>query len=112
MGIDFAINRPWFKNISCALWTTLDSLPILPTAVTAAKRIDNFWVWSKFAENDLHRLGYKNVRTVHGAIDTSIFFKIPEEKRMLLRSKFKIGYDDFIIGFVFRNQLRKSRISN
>ena len=67
-GIDFAIDRPWFKKIGSALWTTLDSLPILPTAVNAAKKVKNFWVWSKFAETALHEQGYDNVKTLHGAI--------------------------------------------
>ena len=107
-GIDFATERPWFNKIGVALWTTLDSLPILPTAISAAKKVDNFWVWSKFAESDMHKQGLTNVSTVHGALDVSQFHKLPEEKVILSRSKFKINYDDFIIGFVFRNQLRKS----
>ena len=63
-GIDFSISKPWFSKISAALWTTLDSLPILPTAIEAAKKVKNFWVWSKFAEEDMRKQGFKNVKTV------------------------------------------------
>ena len=107
-GIDFAIDRPWFKKIGSALWTTLDSLPILPSAVNAAKKVKNFWVWSKFAETALHKQGFNDVKTLHGAIETKNFYKLEEKERGLLRSKFNINHNDFIIGFVFRNQLRKS----
>ena len=107
-GIDFAIPRPWFNKVTSALWTTLDSLPILPTAVNAAKKVDNFWVWSNFAEKDMHKQGLKNVKTLHGALDEKHFCKLDHNERMLLRSKAKLTPNDFVIGFVFRNQLRKS----
>ncbi|REK60405.1 MAG: hypothetical protein DWQ49_06230 [Bacteroidetes bacterium] len=107
-GIDYSIDKPWFKNITSVLWTTLDSLPILPSAVEAAKKIDNLWVWSNFAEKELHSLGYNKVKTVHGPIETVPFFKYPKEKKLELRKRFNLNEDEFIIGFVFRNQLRKS----
>ena len=74
-GIDYCIDKPWFKKITSVLWTTLDSLPILPSAIEAAKRIDNFWVWSSFAEKELHSLGYNKVKTTHGPIESDPFFK-------------------------------------
>lgn len=107
-GIDFAIPRPWFNKINSALWTTLDSLPILPSAVDAAGKSKNFWVWSSFAEKALHSLGHKNAKTIHGCIDTKFFKKLLNVDRKNLRDKFGISQDEFIIGFVFRNQLRKS----
>lgn len=107
-GIDWAIEKKWFKNISSVLWTTLDSVPILPSAVNAAAKVDNLWVWSNFAEKELHKMGHKKVRTMHGAIETEKFFRLPEEKRASLRNKFNIQQDEFVIGFLFRNQLRKS----
>ena len=48
-GVDFALQKPWFNQISSAIWTTLDSLPIFPPAIEAAKKCENFWVWSNFA---------------------------------------------------------------
>jgi hypothetical protein len=38
-GVDFAIEKKWFNKINSVIWTTLDSLPILPTEVEKAKRI-------------------------------------------------------------------------
>lgn len=107
-GIDFAIDKKWFNKIPCALWTTLDSLPILPTAIQKAPKIKNYWIWSDFATKELHKLGHKHVKTIHGPIDPKNFFKLDKEKRNNLRKKFNIEDNAFVIGFVFRNQLRKS----
>jgi len=107
-GIDYALQRPWFDKIGCALWTTLDSLPILDKAVLAAKKSKNFWSWADFATKALHTQGHKHVKTVRGSLDTKNFFKIKKSKREILRQKYGITPDTFVIGFVFRNQLRKS----
>lgn len=107
-GIDFAIDKKWFNKIKSALWTTLDSLPILPTAVQKAPKIKNYWIWSDFATKELHNLGHKHVQTIHGPIQTENFFKLKEEQRIGLRKRFNIEKDAYVIGFVFRNQLRKS----
>tara|TARA_R110000772_G_scaffold249530_1_gene363756 strand:- start:70 stop:2010 length:1941 start_codon:yes stop_codon:yes gene_type:complete len=107
-GIDFACNRPWFNKINTILWTTLDSRPILPSALEAAKKSKHFWVWSGFAERDMHKLGQKHVKTVHGPIEHSKFLKLSTPQKDKLRLINNIKGDDFIIGFVFRNQLRKS----
>lgn len=107
-GIDYSAKKEWFRKIPSVLWTTLDSLPILPAALKACKNSKNFWVWSNFAEKEMKRLGHDNVKTLHGCFDTSKFFKINENDRLKLRKTFMIEEDAFIIGFVFRNQLRKS----
>lgn len=107
-GIDFAIDRHWFSKIDSILWTTLDSTPILESAVKAAKKTKNFWVWSEFAERELHKMGHTHVKTYHGAIDDSKFYRKSNEEKLALREKHSINQGDFIIGFVFRNQLRKS----
>jgi glycosyltransferase involved in cell wall biosynthesis len=107
-GIDFAIDKKWFDKISSVLWTTLDSLPILPSAVEKAPKIKNYWIWSDFATQALHKIGHDHVKTMHGPIDSSTFFRLPNTDRQNLRQRFGIPLDAFIIGFVFRNQLRKS----
>jgi glycosyltransferase involved in cell wall biosynthesis len=107
-GIDFAIEKKWFDKINSVLWTTLDSLPILPTAVEKAPKIKNYWIWSNFATKALHELGHNHVETMHGPIETESFFRLEDTKRKELRAKYNIPLDAFIIGFVFRNQLRKS----
>ena len=106
-GVDFNIDKTWFKKINSCLWITLDSLPILPAAVKKAKDIKNYWVWSNFAEKELHRLGHEHVKTIHGPIDDSKFYRLNDEKRKELRVKNNLPEDAIIIGFVFRNQLRK-----
>lgn len=100
--------RPWWNKTNCMIWTTLDSLPILPDAVKAAPKIKNYYTWSTFAEKALNEMGHDHVKTLHGAVDTKNFFKLSENQRKLLRKTNNIKENDFIIGFVFRNQLRKS----
>ena len=54
-GLDFAVSKHWFEKINSAVWTTLDSLPLLPTAVELAPEIKNFWMWSSFATKEMHQ---------------------------------------------------------
>lgn len=107
-GVDFAIDKKWFNKITSVIWTTLDSLPILPSAVEKASKIKNYWIWSDFATKALNQIGHKHVKTMHGPIESKNFFRLSKPERNNLRSKFNIPLDAFIIGFVFRNQLRKS----
>jgi len=107
-GVDFATKRKWFNKITSAIWTTLDSLPILPTAVETAKKVTNYWVWSNFATKELNKMGYDNVQTLHGALEDKDFFSLPIQEKLSLRKGLGISEKEFIIGFVFRNQLRKS----
>lgn len=106
-GIAGYKERKWWNKTNCMAWTTLDSLPILPEAVEAAKDIKNYYVWSSFAEKEMNKLGHTHVKTLHGAVDTNTFFRFNDATRKALR-KFNGLNDEFIIGFVFRNQLRKS----
>tara|TARA_Y100000287_G_scaffold60006_1_gene47155 strand:+ start:321 stop:2228 length:1908 start_codon:yes stop_codon:yes gene_type:complete len=101
-------DRKWWNKINCMIWTTLDSLPILPEAVKNASKIKNYFTWSSFASKSLNSLGHNHVKTLHGAIDHTNFCKLSEENKLRLRKINNIDKDDFIIGFVFRNQLRKS----
>ena len=107
-GIDFTLDKPWFSKTHNVYWTTLDSLPIIPSAENAAKKIKNLWVWSNFAEKDMKKRGFDNVRTMHGCVEAKDFKKLPANKRQELRRINQIPQDAFIVGFVFRNQLRKS----
>ena len=107
-GLSGYSKKPWWNKINCMVWTTLDSLPILPEAIKCASSIKHYYVWSSFAEKALRQEGHDHVRTLHGCIDVSKFFKLNHEDRDSLRNRFAISEDDFVIGFVFRNQLRKS----
>ena len=107
-GVDFAIGRKWFDKIHSVIWTTLDSLPILPSAVEAAKKTKHYWVWSNFAEKALKDQGFDQVETLHGAVDDASFKRLGDHERKDIRNKFNIPLDAYVVGFVFRNQLRKS----
>jgi hypothetical protein len=107
-GTEFAIDKPWFNKIHSTIWTTLDSLPILPSAIKNAPKIKNYWIWSSFATKALNEMGHNHVKTMHGCIDDSFFYRLSDEDRLSLRKKNNIEEDAFIVGFVFRNQLRKS----
>lgn len=107
-GIDFSVDKDWFKKTTSVLWTTLDSLPILPKAVEVAPKTKHFWSWADFATKALHKMGHNHVKTVRGLVDVKNFQRLPQHIRQALRKKFNISDDTFVIGFVFRNQLRKS----
>jgi len=107
-GVDFALGRNWFNKINSVFWTTLDSLPILPSAIDAADKVKNYWIWSNFATKELHRLGHEHVKTMHGPVDEKFFMPLGLETKQEMREKFGIPKDLFVIGYVFRNQLRKS----
>ena len=99
--------KPWWNKINTMVWTTLDSLPILPQAVEYAPKIKNYYVWSSFAEKAFHEMGYDHVKTLRGSLDTSNFFRLSDNKREQLREANGFS-NEYIVGFVFRNQLRKS----
>ena len=107
-GIDYAIEKPWFDKITSALWTTLDSLPILDKAVAASKKSKHFWSWADFATKALRDMGHGHVKTVRGSLITENFYRLSNQERSDLRKTHNILQESFIIGFVFRNQLRKS----
>lgn len=100
-------NKPWWNKVNTMIWTTLDSLPILPQAIEYAPKIKNYFVWSSFAERAMNEMGYNHVKTLRGSLDTSNFFIFSDKERDNLRKYHGLS-DEFIVGFVFRNQLRKS----
>lgn len=107
-AVDTMFQYPWASKIPCIVSVTLDSLPIIPSAVEAAKKTPYFWIWADFATQAMKKIkGCEHVKTVRGPIDTSLFYKLPETKKKELKAKFGLT-DNFVIGFVARNQLRKS----
>ena len=75
--------KPWWNKINTLIWTTLDSLPILPQAVEYAPKIKNYYVWASFAEKAMKEMGYHNVKTLRGSLDTSKFFRLSDKKRKI-----------------------------
>lgn len=107
-GVDFAIDKPWFNKINSVIWTTLDSLPILESAISCAPKVKNYWIWSNFATKALNNMGHKHIKTVHGCLESKDFYRLSDFDRKKIRNKYNLPQDAFVIGFVFRNQLRKS----
>tara|TARA_Y100000592_G_scaffold18799_1_gene28757 strand:- start:11926 stop:13830 length:1905 start_codon:yes stop_codon:yes gene_type:complete len=101
-------DKKWWNKVNSIIWTTLDSLPILPIAEENASKIKNYFVWASFAEKALRKHGHDHVKTLRGSLDCDNFFPIAKEYKKELRQRNGISPSDFIIGFVFRNQLRKS----
>ena len=100
-------SRPWWDKIHSMIHTTLDSVPLLPEAIQAAPKIKHYFVWASFAQRELERVGHTHIKTVRGSLETKNFFKLEDKERESLREKSGLT-KNFVIGFVFRNQLRKS----
>ena len=100
-------NKPWWNKINCMIWTTLDSLPIFPEAIEIGSVVKNYYTWANFASDALSESGIKHAKCLHGAIDITNFNRLEQTKVNSIKNKNNIN-SDFIIGFVFRNQLRKS----
>lgn len=107
-GLENFWKKNWWKKINSIIWTPVDSLPLLDKHLDAAKNTNQFIVQASFAKKALEDKGVKNVHLLPVPLDTNNFYKLKSEERLNLRSKYNISQDDFIIGFVFRNQLRKS----
>lgn len=102
------VEKKWW-NENCMIWTTLDSLPIYPDALKIIPKVKHYYAWASFVSKEVKRLGYEEgaIKTLRGAGETSTFYRLSNDDRSALRKEFNLS-DEFIIGFVFRNQLRKS----
>jgi len=107
-GLEGFWNKKWWKKINSIIWTPVDSLPLLDKHLEAANNTSNIIVQASFAEKALKESGLNNTHLMPVPIDTSNFKKLKNKERDDLRLKYGIDKEDFIIGFVFRNQLRKS----
>lgn len=106
-GSQFVVNEPFFENIPTVCWNTFDSLPLLPDTITNAQKIKNYWTWSDFARKELHKHGFTHVKNQYPLVNTKNFYKLPDQEIASIKARFGIPQNAFIIGFVFRNQLRK-----
>jgi glycosyltransferase involved in cell wall biosynthesis len=99
--------KPWWNKINCMIWTTLDSIPIFQEAVSRAKDVKYFFSWASFGSEELQKLGHSHVKHLRGSISNGEYYKLEGESVAAIKSKFNLN-NSFIIGFVFRNQLRKT----
>lgn len=104
-GVTFNTNKSFWGKIPSVFWVTQDSLPLIN--VEDAKKTPYYWCWSGFATNELHRLGYTSAITQYPLVDLNGFNILTDDKKREIRKRFNIPEQTFIIGQVFRNQLRK-----
>ena len=107
-GLEGFWKKRWWKEINSIIWTPIDSLPLLDKHIEGATNTQNIIVQASFAEKQLKESGFNNVHLMPVPIDTNNFFKLDKEIVNQIKSANNIDQKDFIIGFVFRNQLRKS----
>lgn len=106
-GSQFVIDMPFSQKIPTVCWNTFDSLPLLPDTIEKANKIKNYWTWSDFARKEFHKLGFNHVKNQYPLVNTKNFYKLSESKIAEIKGRYGLPQDAFIIGFVFRNQLRK-----
>jgi len=107
-GLNEFWSKIWWKKINSIIWTPIDSVPLLDKHTKAAKNTKNIIVQASFAQKALQEQGFNNSHLMPVPIDVSNFNRLSDKNRSKLRSLYNINEKDFIIGFVFRNQLRKS----
>ena len=78
--------KKWWNKPNCMIWTTLDSEPILPLAVEAAREIKHYYCWASFAEKAMRKLGHNHVKTLHGIVENKNFYKLEDNLRKKVRS--------------------------
>jgi glycosyltransferase involved in cell wall biosynthesis len=106
-GSQFVVDMPFFDKIPTVCWNTFDSLPLLPDTIEKAPKIKHYWTWSDFARKALHKHNFNHIKNQYPLVNTNNFYKLPDSKIAEIKARFGIPQDAFIIGFVFRNQLRK-----
>ena len=106
-GSQFVTDKTFFDTIPTVCWNTFDSLPLLPDTVEKANKIKHYWTWSDFARKEFHKKGFKHVKNQYPLVNTDNFYKLPDEKVLEILNRHNLPQDAFIIGFVFRNQIRK-----
>lgn len=106
-AMDSWISRPWWNKIHCISHVTVDSLPLLNPNIELIKNSKHYFTWAPFAENEAKKLGFNHVQTLTGAVKDTDFYRLGDSQKRKLREKFNLPLDSFIVGYVFRNQLRK-----
>jgi glycosyltransferase involved in cell wall biosynthesis len=106
-GSQFVVDMPFFNKIPTVCWNTFDSIPLLPDTIEKANKIQHYWTWSDFARKELHKHNFNHVKNQYPLVNTHNFYKLPDSKISEIKTRFGLPQDAFIIGFVFRNQLRK-----
>lgn len=107
--IQWALYKPWINKIPTLIHTPVDSSPVLPMIKESKAILKNIWVKADFAVEDFAKAGIKS-KSVPLLTDQSYFKPLSGIEKKNLRKTFGLE-NSFVIGFVFRNQLRKLVIS-
>jgi len=107
-GLEGFWSKHWWKKIHSLIWTPVDSVPLLDKHLDACSKTKNIIVQASFAKKALDEKNQNNTHLLPVPLDVNNFYKLNNDLRLDLRRKHNIDTDSFIIGFVFRNQLRKS----
>lgn len=101
--------KNWFDKLNVIYHITVDSKPVLPLALEQARSSKHFYTWAKFAADEMKRTGpeYSHVKYIYGMNNVSNFSPITRQEKLELRKNFSIPEKTIIIGYCFRNQLRK-----
>lgn len=105
----WTLEKPWWNKITSVIWTPVDSKPMLPIFHKYKDKFKNLWVKANFAKTELNNIGI-DAKLMSALILIDNFHPLADNDRNTLRKN--LGLDDkFVIGFVFRNQLRKLVVS-
>ncbi len=112
MEPDYYFKSRWWSCMrnNTLLWTTCDSLPVLPLFKEWAQNCPNVWFWASFGVKALQQEDYekyKHVKYVYGSLDCNEWSPISQQEKSELRQKNNIDQNIKLFCFVFRNQLRK-----
>lgn len=99
----------WWKQINPILHITVDSVPVSEMAYEQAKVTPSYFTWAKFGAAEMRRRGaeWAHVKQIYGATDVANFAPLSPQERKDIRKRFNISEATTIIGYTFRNQLRK-----
>ena len=109
---DFYYKSRWWEKMkgNVLLWTTVDSLPVLPLVKEWLQNCPNIWFWASFGVRTLQQedpTKYKHLKWVYGALDSKEWIPISQKEKLELRQKNNIDPDLTIFLQLGRNQLRK-----
>lgn len=93
-----------FHRLASVLEAEIASLKSQLATATPDKMLS---LQNRIQELSVRASGYRRVKTLRGTVNTDVFCRLPDFHRKALRESQGIADDEFCIGFLSRNQLRK-----
>jgi glycosyltransferase involved in cell wall biosynthesis len=111
-SFDGFYDKKYFNKINSVYHITVDSRPVLEEAFKQAEKCPNYFVWTKFAAEEMKKFGpkYAHVKHVYAAFDTEDFKPISKQEKLDWRKKFNIEENTTLFTMMNRNQLRKGHL--